>query len=77
MERSAQEATGSGEAATSAHPGQVGRVRVLEEGTFADEPPAARPDDGAWSPQAILLGIVALLIIVGALLLIVWGSFQL
>jgi hypothetical protein len=56
--------------------GRIGRVRIVEEEGFPTEAAVPQPEEGGWSPQALALGFVALLVIIGALLLILWGSFQ-
>lgn len=55
---------------------QIGRVRLTEEGDYPDQATGSYPQEGSWSPQAIVLGIAALLVIIASLLLILWGSFQ-
>jgi hypothetical protein len=81
VERSGRGVAGDGDG--GAEPTErIGRLRVIdEEGVpeegFPGEAAPQAPEDSGWSPQALVLGAVALLIIVGALLLILWGSFQL
>lgn len=72
-----RDARGADDGATARPAEQIGRVRVREEAGFPGEAVAPRPEEGGWSPQALALGVVALLVIVGALLLILWGSFHL
>lgn len=66
----------TGDGASGRTPGQIGRVRLTEEVRYPDQSTVPYPQEGSWSLQAIVLGIVALLIIVASLLLILWGSFQ-
>jgi hypothetical protein len=78
----ANDAVGTNEQHPPLHPGEaVGRVRLSDEETEEAVDAAAAPDtaaeQGGWSLPAIALGIVALLIMIGALLLILWGAFRL
>lgn len=73
MESDPRGSAGINRAATG---GRIGRLRIVEEEGFPDEAAASQPEEGGWSPHALALGLVALLVIIGALLLILWGSFQ-
>ena len=76
MENDAGATGDEAEGATVRASGKTGRVRLTEEVRYPDQSTVPYPQEDSWSLQAIVLGIVALLIIIASLFLILWGSFQ-
>ena len=75
----ANDATGTNEQHPPIHAGEaVGRVRLSdEEAVDAEAAPGVAAEQGGWSLPAIALGVVAILIMIGALLIILSGAFRL